>query len=195
MRRTPCLLAVALALAATAASAQARATTVARLISHDRSPPELGVHVSNLLDDPDWQEQWGNAFFIQLHWKVQLWQVKLLLDSPQPPIEWDVCVQQVPGLDLFNYTERPAGARITKTFRTLDSLKTWLVGDEGPPVRPLAPGRWYYLVDVHVSTSAEDPCDPRSTPNSGGFLRSLVQGVGPTRDLTTRRLQFTVPER
>jgi len=191
MRRALYFLAAVLVGAASTASAQARAVTMARLVTQAKGPPQLAVHVSNLLDDPEWLEPWGNAYFVQLHWKVQLWQERTFINASLPPLEWDVCVQQVPGLDLFNYGERFTGRPTRKTFSTLDSLKAWLTSDVAPPAQALSPGKWYYLIDVHVSTSAEDPCDPRTA--SGGGLKGLIQGTGPTRDLPQKKLPFTVP--
>lgn len=190
MRRAPFVLAVLIVGAASAAAAQGRTITTAQLISQQDGT--FQAHVSNLLDDPEWLERWDNAFFIQLHWKVQLWRARFPFSSPQPPVEWDVCVQQVPGLDLFNYTELTTRSRKTTTFRTLDSLKAHLIEPVGLPSRQLAPGNWFYLIDVHVSTSEDDPCDPRTAAARPGLIERIVQGSGPVRDLPTVRLDFTV---
>lgn len=191
MRRALYLLAVVVVGAASAASAQARAITVARLIPQAKGAPAFGAHVSNLLDDPDWNDRWSNAFFIQVHWKVQVWQDRTLFPKSFKPTEWNVCVRQVPGLDLFSYT---GTGEDKKTFSTLDSLKAYLAQDIslGSP-RGLASGSWYYAIDVRVSTSDEDPCAARVVPKSGGFLQGLVLGGGPTRDLPQVTLQFKVP--
>jgi hypothetical protein len=191
MRRALTLLAVAIVGAASAASAQGRALTVAQLDQQVNG--RFLAHVSNLLEDPEWKERWDNAFFIQLHWKVQLWQKHFLRDTPRAPVEWDVCVQQVPGLDLFNYTEPKGTSRSTVTFRTLDSLRAHLLVPVSLPVPRLSSGSWFYLIDVHVSTSEDDPCDPRTGSAKAGFIQQLVQGTGPTRDLPTVKLEFKVP--
>ena len=191
MRRALYVFAVVMLGAAATAPAQARSLTVARLVLHPTGAPTFATHVSNLLDDPDWQERWGQAFFIQLHWKAQIWRDRLF-GSSQPAVEWDVCVQQVPGLDLFTANEPRGRGRATTTFRTLDSLRAHLNEDVGLPQPQLAPGNWIYLIDVHISTSEEDPCDPRTAPARAGFLERLVQGSGPVRDLPQFRLPFTV---
>jgi hypothetical protein len=193
MRRALHLLAAGLVVAASAASAQARATSVASLVPQAKGPPLAAVHVSKLLGAPEWLDDWGNANFIQLHWKVQAWRDRIFGGS-QPAVEWDVCVQQVPGLDVFHYVERVTGQPKTKTFGTLDSLKVWLAQDVTVPLqRTLSPGKWYYLIDVHVSTASENPCDPRTAANKGGFLSGVMLN-GPSRDLEQRKLSFAVPE-
>lgn len=189
MRRSLYLLAVIMIGAASVASAQ-RAITVARLLpSQGNGPPAFAAHVSNLLDDPDFVDRWNNAFYIQVHWKVQLWKSNLIINSSLPPVEWNVCVRQVPGLDLFSHTE---GKKDT-TFSKVDSLKAHLLQDVtlGQP-KGLGRGEWYYLIDVHVSTAVENPCDPRVAVKSGGILNGIMLGNGPTRDLPQVRLTFPV---
>ena len=197
MRRARYLLAVAVVGAASAASAQGRAIALARLVPQASGPPWVAVHVSNLLDDPQWLEPWRNAYVVQVHWKVQLWQKNFLINTSQPAVEWDVYVQQVPTIDLFNYTERTTGRTMRKSFGTVDSLKAYLTEDVSiPGPRQLAPGRWYYRIDVRVATSAEDPLDPRTAANAGGVAQAIVGwivGGGPTRDLPTVTVPFTVP--
>lgn len=196
MRRALYLLAVVVVGAASAASAQARAIVVPRLVPQTSGPPRVAVHVSNLLDDPQWLEPWRNAYVVQVHWKVQLWQEKFLINTSLPAVEWDVYVQQVPGLDLFYYAERITGQPTRKTFRTLDSLKAYLTEDVSIPVqRQLSPGKWYYRIDVRLSTAAEDPLDPRTASEGVTFgqkLVGLILGSGPTRDLPTVTVPFTV---
>lgn len=198
MRRTLLLLAVVAVGAASAAPAQARAITMARLDRTNAGPPRIAVHVSNLLDDPEWIEPWRNAYVLQAHWKVQLWQKNnFLISTPQPPVEWDVTVQQVPTMDLFNYAESTTGGTTRKSFSTLDSLKAYLTEDVIVPVAgQLAPGKWYYRIEVRVSASADDPLDPRPSSDIASLSQKIVgwiSGGGPTRDLPTVERSFTWP--
>jgi hypothetical protein len=103
MRRALGLLAALVVAAAATASAQAHAVALARLDTTKDGRPQVAVHVSNLLDDPEWLEPWQNAYMIQIHWKVQLLK-KGIFRTVQSTVEWDVLVQQVPQMDLFNYT-------------------------------------------------------------------------------------------
>ncbi|MGH7593830.1 MAG: hypothetical protein ACRELE_08280, partial [Gemmatimonadales bacterium] len=82
MRRALYLLAVAIVGAASPASAQARARISARL-DMQASPPNLLVHVSDLLDDPVWLDVLHNAYKVRVHWRVQLWRSRAIFDSPQ----------------------------------------------------------------------------------------------------------------
>lgn len=197
MRRTLALLAALVFGAASAATAQARAIAVVRLVPHAKTPPTVYVHVSNLLDDPEWQEAWRNAFVIRVHWKVQLWQKNFLISTPQPAVEWDVYVQQVPGMDLFNYAEITTGGRRTISFTTLDSLKAYLAGDvEVPGPAQLSPGNYFYRVDARVDASTDNPLDPKSSSGGSSLAQWFVgvfSGGGPARDLPTVERAFKVP--
>jgi hypothetical protein len=198
MRRALGLLAALAAAAAATASAQAHAVTLARLDTTRDGRPQVAVHVSNLLDDPEWLDPWQSAYVIQIHWKVQLLR-KAIFRTVQSTVEWDVLVQQVPQMDLFNYTERISG-RLPNTisFRTLDSLKAHLVEDVGIPAtsaaRKLAPGDYFFRIDVTLSTSEKDPFDLRPSADVGVFqkLAGLLPGGNHSRDLPTVDRNFTV---
>ncbi len=158
---------------------------------------QVVVHISNLLDDPEWLEPWQNAYVIQVHWKVQLWRNGFLgIKSPQQTVEWDVLVQQVPQMDLFNYTERIGGQQSRRTsFRTLDSLKAHLVEDIGIPApKKLPAGAYFFRIDVTLSTLETDPFDARVSADVGVFqkLVGLLPGGNHSRDLPTVDRSFTI---
>jgi hypothetical protein len=193
MRRALGLLAALVVAAAPAASAQAHAVTLARLDSLNGAP-RVAVHVSNLLDDPEWLEPWQNAYVIQVHWKVQLWK-KGLIKALQRTYEWDDLLQQVPQMDLFNYTERFNGASKTISFRTLDSLKAHVVQDVALPAPPkLAAGEYFFRIDVTLSTSEKDPFDTRAPSDVGAVQKfvELFSGGNHAKDLPTVDRSFTV---
>lgn len=196
MRRALYLFAVAIIGAVSPASAQARARIAARL-DVQASPPNLLVHVSDLLDDPVWLDALRNAYKIRVHWRVQLWRSRAILDSPQPPIEWDDIIQQVPVLDVYTYTE-PGGSRpMTTRFDTLDLLKAW-VGQDVQLTTPndLAPGKWYYIVDASLSTVTQDQASGSDGGGLSEAVRRLILGGGPKQDLPRARTAvFVVPER
>jgi len=186
MRRALYLFAVLVAGAVSTASAQARARIAARL-DVQASPPNLLVHISDLLEDPEWLDALHNAYKIRVHWKVQLWRSRTLLDEPQLPVEWDDIVQQVPVLDVYTYTEPGGSTPMTTRFDTLDKLKDWVSQDVrlNTPVT-LRAGRWYYVVDATISTVA-----PNETNGSlSETLRQLVLGGGPRQDLSQARTAY-----
>jgi len=186
MRRALYLFAVLVAGAVSTASAQARARIAARL-DVQASPPNLLVHISDLLEDPEWLDALHNAYKIRVHWKVQLWRSRTLLDEPQLPVEWDDIVQQVPVLDVYTYTEPGGSTPMTTRFDTLDKLKDWVSQDVrlNTPAT-LRAGRWYYVVDATISTVA-----PNETNGSlSETLRQLVLGGGPRQDLSQARTAY-----
>ncbi len=201
MRRALGLLAALVVAVAPAAPAQAHAHAMAltRLDTTSDGRPQVVVHISNLLDDPEWLEPWQNAYVIQVHWRVQLYRKGFLgVTSPQPrtTTEWDVLVQQVPQMDLFNYKERIGGQQPkTTSFRTLDSLKAHLVEDIGIPApKKLAAGDYFFRIDVTLSTLEKDPFDARATADVGVVqkLVALLPGGTHSRDLPTVDRSFTV---
>ena len=125
MRRALYLFAVMVVGAVSTASAQARARVAARL-DVQATPPNLLVHVSDLLEDPVWLDALHNAYKIRVHWRVQLWRSRTLFDEPQLPVEWDDIIQQVPVLDVYTYTEPGGSTPMTTRFDTLDKLKDWV---------------------------------------------------------------------
>jgi len=186
MRRALYLFAVLVAGAVSTASAQARARIAARL-DVQASPPNLLVHISDLLEDPVWLDALHNAYKIRVHWKVQLWRSRTLFDEPQLPVEWDDIVQQVPVLDVYTYTEPGGSTPMTTRFDTLDKLKDWVSQDVrlNTPAT-LRAGRWYYVVDATISTVA-----PNETNGSlSETLRQLVLGGGPRQDLSQARTAY-----
>jgi len=186
MRRALYLFAVLVAGAVSTASAQARARIAARL-DVQASPPNLLVHISDLLEDPEWLDALHNAYKIRVHWKVQLWRSRTLFDEPQLPVEWDDIVQQVPVLDVYTYTEPGGSTPMTTRFDTLDKLKDWVSQDVrlNTPAT-LRAGRWYYVVDATISTVA-----PNETNGSlSETLRQLVLGGGPRQDLSQARTAY-----
>jgi hypothetical protein len=194
MRRALGLLAALVVAAASMATAQARAVTLARLDSLNGAP-RVAVHVSNLLDDPEWLEPWQNAYVIHVHWKVQLWR-NGLIKSLQRTYEWDDLLQQVPQMDLFNYTERISGRQPTTiSFRTIDSLKAHLVQDIGVPAPSrLAAGEYFFRVDVTLSTSEKDPFETRTSSDVGAVQKfvGLFSGGSHAKDLATVDRAFTI---
>lgn len=193
MRRARVLVAAMLLGAVSTASAQAHARISARL-NTQTSPPSLLVHISDLLDDQVWLDALHNAYKIRVHWRVQLWRSRTLLDSPQPPLEWDDIIQQVPVLDVYTYTEPGGSTPMTTRFDTLDLLKEWVRQDVQLNTPPnLADGKWYYVVDATLSTIAPDQS---SAPDAGGLaetVRKLILGGGPRQDLARMRTaEFTI---
>jgi hypothetical protein len=193
MRRALYLLAAVVVGAVATASAQARARVAVRLDTRT-SPPNLLVHVSDLLDDPVWLDALHSAYRIRVHWRVQLWRSRAILDSPQPPIEWDDIISQVPVLDVYTYTEPGGSTPMTTRFDTLDLLKAWVQQDvQLNTPTDLAPGTWYYIVDVSLSTISPDQ---RSGSAGGGLseaLQRFILGGGPKQDLSrSRTVDFTI---
>ncbi|HEY8061506.1 MAG TPA: hypothetical protein VID74_01855 [Gemmatimonadales bacterium] len=186
MRRALYLFAVLVAGAVSTASAQARARIAARL-DVQASPPNLLVHISDLLEDPVWLDALHNAYKIRVHWRVQLWRSRTLFDEPQLPIEWDDIVQQVPVLDVYTYTEPGGSTPMTTRFDTLDKLKDWVSQDVrlNTPAT-LRAGRWYYVVDATISTVAPD----ETNSSVSETLRRLVLGGGPRQDLSQARTAY-----
>ena len=186
MRRALYLFAVLVVGAVSPASAQARARIAARL-DVQASPPNLLVHISDLLEDPVWLDALHNAYKIRVHWRVQLWRSRTLLDEPQLPVEWDDIVQQVPVLDVYTYTEPGGSTPMTTRFDTLDKLKEWVSQDVrlNTPAT-LRAGRWYYVVDATISTVAPD----ETNGSVSETLRRLVLGGGPRQDLSQARTAY-----
>ena len=143
MRRALYLFAVVIVGAVSTASAQARARIAARLDIQD-APPNLLVHISDLLEDPVWLDALRNAYKIRVHWRVQLWRSRTLFDDPQLPLEWDDIIQQVTVLDVYTYTEPGGSTPMITRFDTLDLLKEWVRQDVrlNTPAN-LTAGRWY----------------------------------------------------
>jgi hypothetical protein len=182
MRRTLYLLAAVLAGAVSTASAQAHTPVlVAHVDTAASNPYGVLVHVSGLLDSPEWLEQLNKGYTIELHWTVQLWKKGGFLPSAQAPTEWTSLVQAPPGMDRYQYTERVPGKRLD--FSTLDSLKAYLSVDVGPPAprNRLAAGGWYYVVTVDIAALTQEQLDDQANGTSGGLLgvlRGFVNGSG-----------------
>ena len=190
MRRALYLFAVVIVGAVSTASAQARARIAARLDIQD-APPNLLVHISDLLEDPVWLDALRNAYKIRVHWRVQLWRSRTLFDDPQLPLEWDDIIQQVPVLDVYTYTEPGGSTPMITRFDTLDLLKEWVRQDVrlNTPAN-LTAGRWYYVVAATISTVAPDQAN---NPDAGGLsetLRRLILGGGPRQDLPRAKTAY-----
>ncbi|HEY4320787.1 MAG TPA: hypothetical protein VGM77_06345 [Gemmatimonadales bacterium] len=189
------LLVLLLAGAASVASAQARTHIGARLQLQSDGPPALVFSVSNLLDDGDWLSALNNASRIELHWSVSLSRSRAIFDVTGTPTEWNDYVEKIPTLDVFNYMEPSRGRLTTRAFNSLDSLKL-LLGQEQQinTPRTLAPGRWYYSVQLTVT--ADDRPDPNSKAQPLSAFQRLILGNGLSRTYGPQTtVTFVVPER
>jgi hypothetical protein len=191
MVRKLLLIAALLAGAVTSASAQSRATLVARKDTAFTNRTGLLVHVSGLVDDPQWADPLAKGYTVQVHWEIQLWKKGGryfgLGDDPQPKIEFDVEVQTNEFMPSYSYTERTRGGPKRFVFTKMDSLRVMLATDLIIPGPPLEAGDWYYNVVVDIRALTQDQIDQRD-PGSGGVLSGLinrlVMGSGPRKTLT-----------
>lgn len=201
MRRARCLwFALCSILAVSTASAQARPHVGAYLYPHPGALPSLDIHIDNLLDNAQWLDALNDAYTIHVHWRVQLWRSGGWLWNPSmPPVEWEDLIQHVPVINEYRFTEPSRNGPVTQRFATLDSLRAWVNQERTlPPPSGLAPGTWYWTVDVDLSAQTEDQESARN--NDGGALtkalQRLVLGGGLRVTLPgTRTVTFTVPPR
>jgi hypothetical protein len=175
VRRLLFLFAALLFGAAAVASAQARPRIGVRLKQEGAGPPNLIFSVTNLLEDPDWIEALNSAYRIQLHWRVSLSRSRLVADQAGRPSEWDDFVQKIPTIDLFKFSEPFHGKYLTTSSNSIDSLKA-LLGAEQRILTPqtLAPGRWYYTVQLDVSV--DDQSDAAGSAPLLNSLQRLILG-------------------
>jgi hypothetical protein len=197
MRRALYVLAALVVGAVAPALAQARVRSGIRLDPQPSGPPSAVVHISNLLDDPMWSEALSNAYTIHVHWRLRLWRKSWLFDGALTTIEWDDDVQQVPVLDEFSFREGVQGRAPKETkFATLELLKQQVEREVTVPTPPGLPaGRWYYALDVTISTVT----DARGGSEAGGLssvLQRFILGGGPSQSLSTQTsATFTVRSR
>jgi hypothetical protein len=186
MRRALYLIAVLLAGAARAAVAQSHVRLTARLGSAPAgSAPNLVVHLSDLLDDPEWRAELEGASIIRVHWSATLYRSSFPFDIPRPPVEWEDDFSEVPVVNQFQFVERTARGPKSFKFGTLDSLRVVSEQEISVPTPvTIGNGKWYYSVTATITAVNEE----RNAATAGwqGFLQRLVLGSG-------RRLVLTVP--
>jgi hypothetical protein len=206
VRRIAFLLAVLVAGAASAAPAQGSAFLSAQLYPDSLAGPDVSFHVGSLLDDPEWRDALDHNLPIRLHWKVQTFRERPVIDESGPTVELDVRVERDPMLQAYLYQFTAPGESPTRSlFNSLDSLRLEVGQAWRVQVRNgLKPGRWYYTVSLEITTltDADLTAVQRNQSRSGGdqgggiwayLQRKLIGGVVPRRVLPTERTRtFTV---
>jgi hypothetical protein len=169
-----------LAAAVSSAAAQGEVFVRAQLYPDTTNGPNVTFRVGSLLDDPTWRAALNN-YPLRLHWKVQAFRQRGLIDQSGPSSEWDAQIERDPVLGLYVYTFRPPGEPATRTsFNSVDSLRIeigqpWQVNFQ----RALGKGSWYYLVWLDITTLTDaDLSSVQRYQNRGddqGGLYGLVQ--------------------
>lgn len=143
--------------------------------------PNVSLRVGSLLDDPYWRDALNNYPAIRLHWKVQAFRQRGLIDQSGPVSEWPAQIERDPVLGLYVYSFRtPGGPETRISFSSLDSLRVeigqpWQVNFQ----RAIEPGSWYYVASLDITTLTDaDISKVQRYQNRGddpGGLIGLVQ--------------------
>lgn len=153
MRRLLVLLAVLLLPAPVRAQGNATVhlTLTLRADSTGRTQQPV-LTTEDLLADPRVAGMLASGFPLRLHYRLQVWRSRSLLDAQVRQTEWDVVIRHEPLLDQYQMAEVFRLTTRTSRFAGRDALARGIGTPREIRVAPTDAGEFYYIAAVDVST-------------------------------------------
>ena len=211
MRRTLLLL----ALAAAGAAAPLRAQEEARVrLEVSLTPDSSGrteharLVTRDVVRDPRVTAMLASGFPVRLHYKVEVWRSRSLLDAFVRQTEWDVVIRHEPLLDQYQVGEVFRFTNRISRFADLRALAEGLAVPREVRVGPRDPGEYYYAVTLEVSTLSDTdiadleqflsgevaPATTGSEPIGGAITKAIRRTLLSVAGLPSLRLEARSPK-
>lgn len=110
----------------------------------------------DLLADPRVASMMASGFPLRLHYRLQVWRSRSLLDAQVRQTEWDVVIRHEPLLDQYQMAEVFRLTTRTSRFAGRDALGRGIATPREIRVAPTDAGAYYYIAAVDVSTLSDN---------------------------------------
>jgi hypothetical protein len=142
------------------------------------------VATSHLLADANTRELLSHGFTAGIHYRLELWR-KGVIDDFDGRSEWDVLVSYDPTKRVYSVIRKQDNDVLENfgAFSTVEAAEAQFGRAMRVPLRPIRPGRYYYILIVEVRTLTESDLDAlqqwmRGTKGTNNPLSILGKGVG-----------------
>jgi hypothetical protein len=113
------------------------------------------IRTLDLVTDPRVAAMLASGFPLRLHYRLQTWRSRSLLDAQTHQTEWDVVVRHEPLLDQYFVAEVFRLTQRTSRFNGRDALGAGLAFPREIRVGPTDEGEYYFVVSVEISTLSD----------------------------------------
>ena len=109
----------------------------------------------DLLRDPRVSAMLASGFPLRLHYRVQIWRSRSILDQETYQTEWDVVVRHEPLLDQYQVAEVYRLTQRTTRYASLEDLARYLATKRLIRIGPTDAGDYYYVAGLEISTLSD----------------------------------------
>lgn len=214
MRRLAALFLLAVLGLPTRATAQGNArvhlTLSLRADSAGRTEQPV-LHTEDLLADPRVGAMLASGFPLRLHYRLQVWKSRALLDAQLRQTEWDVVVRHEPLLDQYQVAEVFRLTQRSYHYAGREELARGLAIPREIRVGPTDAGDYYFVAALEISTLSDNDIkdleqflsgdvgpaatgsEPLGSAVSNAIRRALLSVAGlPSLRIEGRSEKFTV---
>ncbi|HEX2250658.1 MAG TPA: DUF4390 domain-containing protein [Gemmatimonadales bacterium] len=119
------------------------------------------VRSENMLEgNSRWLVALRSGLPVRLHYRVEVWRSRgAWFDTFERQAEWDVLIRHEPLLDHYTLLTFVGAARQERRYATLDALGAAVAFAYQVNVRPIEPGRYYYIASLEVTTLSDSDLD------------------------------------
>ena len=214
MRRLLLLLLCGIAAPPAALAAQASATvhlTVTLASDSGGRTRQPVIRTEDLLADPRVGAMLASGFPLRLHYRLQVWKSRTLVDAQTRQTEWDVVIRHEPLLDQYQVAEVFRLSQRSYRYPGLAELGRGLAIPREIRVGPTDEGEYYFVVALEISTLSDSDIrelerflsgdvgpaatgsEPIGTALSNAVRRALLSVAGlPNLRIEGRSDKFTV---
>lgn len=161
------------------------------------------LRTEDLLADPRVASMLATGFPLRLHYRLQVWKSRSLLDAQVRQTEWDVVIRHEPLLDQYQMVEVFRLSQRTSHFAGRDDLARGVATPREIRVAPTDAGEYYYYAAVDISTFSDSDMRELERFLSGGepvggafwdVIKSTLARAasGQSLRIDTRSEKFTV---
>jgi hypothetical protein len=197
MRRTLVLLALALVIGASPARGQGNARVDLTLgLTADTSGRTFHPKITtvDLIADPRVASMLASGFPVRLHYRLEIYRSRALVDAFVRQTEWDLVIRHEPLLDQYQVAEVFRSAQRVYRYAGKDELTAGLAIPREVRVGPRETGEYYYVVSLEVSTLSDSDIKELERFLSGdvGPAATGSEPVGSALSNAIRRLLLSV---
>jgi hypothetical protein len=113
------------------------------------------IRTEDLVNDPRVAAMLASGFPLRLHYRLQVWRSRALLDAQTHQTEWDVVVRHEPLLDQYQVAEVFRLTQRSYRFGGKDDLGRGLAIPREIRVGPTEEGEYYFVASLEISTLSD----------------------------------------
>ena len=152
------------------------------------------VTTVDLIADPRVGSMLASGFPVRLHYRLEIYRSRSLVDAFVRQTEWDLVIRHEPLLDQYQVAEVFRSAQRVYRYAGKDELTAGLAIPREVRLAPRESGEYYYVVTLEVSTLSDSDIKELERFLSGdvGPAATGSEPVGSALTNAIRRLLLTV---